>query len=187
MMHGGPAAAAQDQFGLINPGDAANDRVISDTYMAMQMRLDSYRQSVGALFIGVVAGVFAFDTVYVQMLAFVGSAKDRSFIEAFVNFACFFAIVLAVISCYIIWRMGRHFRDITAIVHRIEQARRAFDRDAYVQGDALLPEEFRKPQRSWSDPMIDMFLGAAIMVGLANVVVVILAGISAFHASAQLR
>lgn len=163
-----------------SPNDVAlrqKIQAISDIYKAMQTRLDGYRQSAGAIFLAVFATSLTFDSVFIRIFF------DRSTFDLIMaNLILFSTIIgisgLTVVTCCgvsfaIILNIGDHFREMSSIVYKIDEANEVFLKDVWLSGEPLYPRSFkieklkagvRNVSRSrgevlfgWSDPAIVRF------------------------------
>ena len=180
-----------DAAGL-TPADQQKFRLqaSSDVYRAMQTRLDGYRQSAAAIFLGVVAGLLTLDASLASAFGKIitGAETIDPCRAALVHFrigcvivAAALAILLAGIFIqHLVWRIGYYFAEMSGVVYQFDLAHKLFERDALISSRTVYPEKFRATEKLviggeiwlvWFDPSIKMFLAVVRIVFSLNTVI----------------
>lgn len=182
----------------IPPDNQASDlarfqaQAASDMYKAMQARLDGYRQSAGAIFIGVVAAALTFDSAFFRLIIdpslvdkFSDSQPAQRFALTAVGGAGAVIVVVCIASLFILRGIGRYFAEMTSIIHKIDEANRVWDKDIWLQHEPLFPLNFRvevqDPSRhnvarspkdreliGWHDPAIRGFFRVTVVIAIVH-------------------
>lgn len=97
-------------------------QALSDMYRVVQSRLDSYRQSAAAIFIGVIAAILAFDSGFIHVIMVPEIAHP-------VVVGCFGLILLAISlgGWYTIYLFGKYFGEMTATAYKIDRLNRVWE------------------------------------------------------------
>jgi len=158
----------------------------SDIYKVMQARMDGYRQSAAAVFIGILAAVLAFDSAFVRLLvdpAFwnPGNQKPDSHLAVVILVCGLLPFFVAGVGFYVIYRLGKYFAEMTSIIYKIDLANQVFTPDAWLAGKMLYPHKFiptAKVSRGqedqgligWWDPAIRGFLRLSVVIAIVHLV-----------------
>jgi hypothetical protein len=136
----------------------------------MQSRLDGYRQSAAAVFLGVLAATLALDAAFFRSVLdpnLLNSQSDK--VRTIVSVCLIVTGILLTIICIsgsiIIQHIGGYFAEMTSVVYKIDEANRAWDTDVWLIGKSLYPHSFRSTEMvgrvpgdedlvGWRDPMI---------------------------------
>ena len=141
---------------------------IFEVYRAMQSRLDGYRQSAAAIFLGFAAAALALDSAFFRTVVDPAVLYPNPPNHRFGYIAIGVGILLTIVCIYgsvIIRNVGLYFAEMTSIVYKIDQANRVWEPDAWFTGEALYPYNFLSTTRvgrvpednnliGWHDPMI---------------------------------
>jgi hypothetical protein len=165
-------------------------QALSDVYRIVQSRLDSYRQSAGAIFIGVIAAILAFDSGLIRVTTDPSAFNPASYYP--VSVVAGYGLLLSFIAFggwYTIGIIGKYFAEMTAIVYRIDKMNRVWDADFWIRdegagsGEALFPQSFRQASmvgiseadkanklEGWFDPAIMWFARFTFGLGVVHLV-----------------
>jgi hypothetical protein len=164
-------------------------QVASDIYRALQTRLDGYRQSAAAIFLGVIAGLLTLDASLTSNFGriIVGvDVVDKSRSPqvnlriTYIMFGCAIMLALAGVFIYWILRTIRHyFAEMTGVVYKFDLANKAFVPDVWFSAQTLYPYSFRTNRTLiiggeilsvWYDPSIKVFIEAIVSLFFFHVV-----------------
>jgi MFS family permease len=181
-----------DAAGL-TPADQQRFRLqaSSDVYRAMQTRLDGYRQSAAAIFLGVVAGLLTLDASLASAFGKIITGAETT--NALVHFRVGCVLVAAALGIllagifvqHLVWRIGYYFAEMSGVVYQFDLAHKLFERDALISSRTVYPEKFRATEELviggetwlvWFDPSIKMFLTVVRTVFSLNTVIFLAIG-----------
>jgi hypothetical protein len=165
-------------------------QALSDIYKVFQSRLDSYRQSAAAIFIGVLAAVFTFDSAFLRFLIEPGSpnsnaAHNYDLLNTLVVSAAGALVIFSGAGAYIIWRFARYFAEMTSIVYKIDQANRVWEQGVWLSDDILFPNNFKSNRNvsvdrqkdpkllGWRDLALDWFMRLTLAVVILQLILTI--------------
>lgn len=163
-------------------------QVMSDIYRALQTRLDGYRQSAAAIFLGVIAGLLTLD-------ASIASAFGRILVGDDVPPAARLLLVhhrigwIILASGFVLLAAGLfihhilewihyYFAEMSGVVYKFDVANKVFGLGEWLAGQTLYPMSFRTTRRLdiageellvWFDPSIGMFLMVVRIVFILNI------------------
>jgi hypothetical protein len=142
-------------------------QVASDIYWALQTRLDGYRQSAAAIFLGVIAGLLTLDASLISNFGktIVGvETVDKSQALAihsrigYILLAC--AIMLVVAGSFtfrILWTIRYYFAEMAGVVYKFDLANKVFVTDAWFPAQTLYPHSFRTDKTLTVGAVLYMF------------------------------
>jgi len=152
-------------------------QVTSDIYRVLQSRLDGYRQSAAAIFLGVIAGLLTLDASVVAAFGkiVIGSepiAQDHvglvHFRIGWILLACGILVGAAFLFInYVLSTIHHYFAEMTSVVYKFDLANKVFNEGEWIAGESLYPKGFRTEKRLqigeeqllvWHDPSIRLFL-----------------------------
>jgi hypothetical protein len=171
-------------------------QVTSDVYRAMQTRLDGYRQSAAAIFLGVVAGLLTLDASLASSFGRIitGAEQIKADHVALVEFriGCIIltsAVVLILAGIfvqYLIARINHYFAEMSGVVYQFDLANKLFEPDAWLSGRTVYPQKFKTEKEMvingetwlvWYDPSIRMFLAVVRIIFSLNVAILLAVGL----------
>jgi hypothetical protein len=164
-------------------------QALSDIYRIVQSRLDSYRQSAGAIFLGVIAAVLAFDSGLIRVIMDTSFPPVTYYPVWVVGGFGLLLVSIAFGGAHTIHRIAVYFAEMTAIVYRIDKLNRVWDAGFWIRDDAagggepLFPESFKDAAKvgvgkidkangleGWFDPAIKLFKYFTIALGWVHVI-----------------
>jgi hypothetical protein len=107
--------------------------VISDVYRVMQARLDGYRQSAGAVMIGIFAAVLTIDANFVRLLLdkdALSSLAERAgerHVGLMIVCGFLFVTTICIAGFLVIKNIGKYFSEMTSIVYKIDEANNVWE------------------------------------------------------------
>jgi hypothetical protein len=156
----------------------------SDIFKVMQSRMDGYRQAAGAVFIGVLAAVLAFDSAFVRLLVepsfwSPGNQKPDHRLVALIVACGVLLLVVTIVGSLVIRWLGQYFAEMTSIIYKIDLANQVFVPDAWLPGVTLYPHKFITTDKvdrcqedqelvGWWDPAIRWFFWITFGITIIN-------------------
>jgi hypothetical protein len=147
-------------------------QVASDIYRALQTRLDGYRQSAAAIFLGVIAGLLTLDASVTSNFGKIIVGVDIVGKPIYLRIGYIildFGVILA-IAWYFIYRIlstiSYYFAEMAGVVYKFDLANKVFITDAWFTAQTLYPHSFRTDKTLvisgetlsvWYDPSIRVF------------------------------
>jgi hypothetical protein len=149
-------------------------QALSDIYRVVQSRLDSYRQSAAAIFIGVVAAILAFDSGFIHVIMGPEIAHP-----AVVGCCGLILLAIGLGGWYTIYLFGKYFGEMTGTAYKIDTMNRVWEPGVWIHGQALLPYGFRKSHKvglcaedmdleGWFDPAIKLFARFTLFLAIVH-------------------
>lgn len=164
-------------------------QVLSDIYKVMQSRMDGYRQTAAAIFIGIVAASFAMDSTlakYILDPGFLVRAGDKQSWDAVFTIAVLGSLstVIAGVGAFMIRRLAGYFAEMTSIIFKIDVQNDVFEPGAWIKDDTLYPPSFNVSTKQnvargrnapqlwgWRDPSLNLLGWLAGILFLLHVAV----------------
>jgi hypothetical protein len=164
----------------------AGHQAVFEIYRAMQSRLDGYRQSAAAIFIGVLAAILTLDSAFIRVVLDPAFLYPRTpppdhRLALIVAGAGILLTVVCVAGGIIISHIGAYFAEMTSVIYKIDEANRVWEPGAWIDGEALYPLSFRSVKRvgrssgdetlvGWEDPMIRRFRRISFLVAVFHLI-----------------
>ena len=165
--------------GVTDPNEQRyRTQTVSDIYKSIQTRLDGYRQSAGAVFLGFFAALLTLDSALARMFIdptfFNAIPATQTTHLAFVAFgAAFIIIVLGFLGALMIDQIGLYFAEMTSIIYKIDNMNKVFTPGVWLPDVPLYPRNFQATDKvgrdaadvdllGWRDPSINWFRNLTI-------------------------